>query len=104
MDEEIMEDPWTYELDDEVDLMIWTTKAGKSIHVTAMETSHIKNTIAMLKRNRWPGGEAFYMGNSVYAEDAVEAENRRNEGRDEEYGERIKVFEEEIERRKNNGS
>lgn len=30
--------------------MIWKTKEGKKIDIKNMETSHIRNTIAMLKR------------------------------------------------------
>ena len=37
----------------------WTTKDGKSLHITEMETSHITNTMKMIERE---GFEVEYLG------------------------------------------
>lgn len=38
---------------------IWVTKDGRRIPVTDMETAHIENTLAMLKRKGWCSPEEF---------------------------------------------
>lgn len=48
--------------------------------VTEMTKQHLVNRIAFFERKLADApGEQHYMGNSVYAEDAVEQENRHNE-------------------------
>jgi hypothetical protein len=39
-----------YDGEDDYDEGYWTTKNGDRLKIEQMETSHIKNTIAMLKR------------------------------------------------------
>lgn len=39
-----------YDYEDDYDKGYWTTKNGDRLKIEQMETSHIKNTIAMLKR------------------------------------------------------
>lgn len=38
-------------IEPDYDLGYWTTKDGKRLDIREMETSHIKNTINMMKRN-----------------------------------------------------
>lgn len=38
---------------------LWETKEGKTLSVKEMETSHIKNCIRMLLRNRSPFAEVY---------------------------------------------
>lgn len=60
--------------------MIWTTKKGKEIEIKHMTDTHLANAIRFIERkiDSYPGYQT-YVGNSEYAEDAVEAENRANE-------------------------
>jgi hypothetical protein len=46
-------------MDSEVKYPIWTMRDGTRIRIADMETSHIKNTIAMLKRKGFIGEEEF---------------------------------------------
>lgn len=58
----------------------WVTRDGKKLKLSEMTDTHIANCIALLGRSlaqRPP--EQHYMGDSDFAEDAVEAENRHNE-------------------------
>lgn len=45
------EDFECYECDVDYNRGYWTTKDGKNLKIELMETSHIKNTINLLKRN-----------------------------------------------------
>ena len=59
---------------------IWVMAGGKKIKISKMEDSHLENTIKMLRRKiRELPPDSYYIGNSYYAEDAVEAENRAKE-------------------------
>jgi hypothetical protein len=79
----------------------WITQTGEKLKVREMETSHIENCIKMLKRlldTRPP--EQVYMGESDYAEEAVEQENRINEDRAEAIESTIDSFKRELKMRK----
>lgn len=82
----------------------WRTKDGQLLKIKDMQTSHIQNCVRMLEKklaSRPP--EQYYMGDSDYAEDAVESENRHNEWLSELIESKIEQFEEELKRRQNNG-
>lgn len=51
MDSDMMWDLDFSNLEPDYDEGYWTTKNGKRISIREMETSHIKNTINLLKRN-----------------------------------------------------
>lgn len=58
----------------------WKTKDGQVLRLSEMSESHIRNCIAMLERTlEKDPGEQVYMGDSDYAADAVESENRHND-------------------------
>jgi hypothetical protein len=60
--------------------MFWKTKSGQILDIKDMSESHLKNSIAMLRRILANDpGEQYYMGDSVYAEEAVAMENAHNE-------------------------
>jgi hypothetical protein len=40
-----------YDIEEEAERGVWTTKDGREIPVEEMTTSHIQNTIALLERN-----------------------------------------------------
>ena len=81
--------------------MKWIDKNGKSWEVSEMETSHIENCIRLLEKaiDSAPE-EQFYMGDSDYAESAVDAENRHNADILEELEDKLGVFENELKSRK----
>jgi len=79
----------------------WITQTGEKLKVREMETSHIENCIKMLKRALDTQPEpAVYMGDSDYASDAVDQENRHNENLAEELKSNIDSFKRELKRRK----
>lgn len=60
----------------------WTMQNGQKIKLTDMTDSHLDSTIKMIGRqiDSYPGDQV-YMGDSEYADDAVESENRINRDR-----------------------
>lgn len=79
----------------------WITQSGQKLRVVDMETSHIKNCIRMLeKKLEDDPGEQYYTGDSDYAEDAVEQENRANREIREKIDEALSSFKEELRYRK----
>lgn len=60
----------------------WTMRTGERIKLTDMDDRHLENTIRMVGRqiDSYPGDQA-YMGDSDFAEEAVESENRINRER-----------------------
>jgi len=83
------------------DYETWTMKNGREIEVTDMETSHIINTIAMLKRRLSERPTSYpYMGDSDFASDSVDREEAVNEQIAEEIEAWIDVFEKELKTRK----
>jgi hypothetical protein len=61
--------------------MEWITKEGKKIKVSDMSDSHLINTIDMVKRKLAEDPRVYsYIGDSMPAEQAVESENRINDG------------------------
>lgn len=67
------------------------------MRIKQMTTKHIENRIVYLKRflDTRPN-ESVYMGNSVYAEDAVDQENRQNEIIAEDISEDVEYLEKEL--------
>ena len=59
--------------------MKWKTKSGELIDIRSMSDSHLQNAIGMLERviASYPGVQV-YVGDSEFAESAVEQENRDN--------------------------
>ncbi len=78
---------------------VWIQKDGTKISLRDMTQSHLKNSIALLKRNRekiesqWP---QVYMGDSPYAEDAVESENTYMQYAMDDIDEKIHLLESEL--------
>lgn len=82
------------------DMNVWHMKDGKTIAVSDMEISHMKNCIKMFeKKLKEDPGEQVYMGDSDFAADAVDSENRLNEETRENIHRWIDHFEDEIKRR-----
>lgn len=62
--------------------MKWKTKSGEVIDIKDMTYSHLKNAIAMLERDTAEMRREYpqvYTGDSYYAEQAVNCENRQTE-------------------------
>lgn len=83
--------------EDMMEKPVWRTRAGEYMKIRDMETSHIQNCIRMLERKLTSRPvEQVYIGDSDYAEDAVESENRHNEWLTELFSEKIKQFKHEL--------
>ncbi len=81
--------------------VVCVTKDGQKIKLSEIGDNHLINRIKYFKRmleNR--PSEAIYMGDSVYAEDAVEAENNRNEMMAEGITKHLGLMEKEAKKRK----
>lgn len=80
--------------------IICITKDGRRIKLSKIGDSHLINRIKYFKRKltNMPT-EAIYIGDSVYAEDAVEAENAYNEALAEGITLHIREMEKELKRR-----
>lgn len=78
----------------------WTTRDGKRLNIRDMQTSHIRNCIRMLERQLSQRPAYMpYMGDSDYADDWVESEERHNEQLAEDIQESMQHFERELRRR-----
>ena len=78
----------------------WTTNSGKTMNIVEMETSHILNCIAMLKRKikDYPGS-SYYLGLSDMGDDLARRTDEVNEDIANKIMEQIGIFEREIELR-----
>lgn len=82
-------------------MVICTTKDGRKIKLSEMGDNHLINRIKFMKRMLADRPSEFiYMGDSVYAEDAVEQENIHNEYLAEKITAHIKLLEKEAKKRK----
>lgn len=78
----------------------WTTKDGTKMLLSEMTESHIRNCIAMLRRELTKKPDtSVYVGDSEYAEQAVESENRINNEIAEQLVESINELNRELARR-----
>ncbi len=78
----------------------WITQQGEKLKIREMTESHILNCIKMLERLLATKPEpSVYMGDSEYAEQAVELENQANDDKAEIIQSRINSFKRELKRR-----
>lgn len=83
----------------------WTTREGKELKISEMETSHIQNCIKMLERlldqnpNYPIGPEPQDLGMSEVAQDTYEMEVRHNNELEEEIITKLGQLKNELERR-----
>ncbi len=76
--------------------MKWKTQTGQIMDIKEMTDSHLLNAIAYTKRHLAKDpGEGYYMGDSIYAEDAVRLENEHNDRVRESLSETIEKLEKE---------
>lgn len=71
---------WDY-YDDGIDYnkKYWTTRDGKTIEIELMETSHIKNTINLLKRNLEKINEPEYKNYIEFKIDELKRELKKRD-------------------------
>lgn len=81
--------------------MKWKTQSGEVMDIRDMSDSHLENAIQFVQRDidAFPGYQS-YVGESEFAESAVEAENEYNADRLEMIGETLQALKEEQQSRK----
>lgn len=80
--------------------MKWRTATGQVMDVKEMTSSHIKNSISMLKRQlEARPATQVYVGDSDHGNDWVEQENRHNDEIEKDIKSTISSLERELKRR-----
>jgi len=86
--------------DEDFDAKVCVTKDGRRIKLSEIEDNHLINRVKYFKRMLADSpGEMVYMGDSDYAEDAVECENAHNRQLEEDINAHINCMEAEAKRR-----